>query len=267
MALIYTTLASDTFHRANANPIADPPWAAAPTDGIPANQILNNELCPTTGESISIYDAIAWPADQWAQFQIDACAFHTEVGQDFASGLLVMRRLNAANGYALEIDGPLGPACNVDFFVETTGGATAFFTGTHAVNVGSVIRMECFGTTISAYIDGVLLMSVTDSQLSAGGNVAIDTFETVSDPAPTNIQISNFLGGSITQGSAAWSPVDSRTTKPNSATFRIVNGAQIDDVQTSSNHAVPGTDSRKAGAPVASGTSPQNSRTAPPFHG
>lgn len=62
----------------------------------------------------------------------------------------------------------------------------------------------------------------------------------------------------------AWSPIDSRVAKPNSATFRVVNGSQIDDVQTSSNAVVPGVDSRKS-KPVASGTYPQNSRTAPPF--
>lgn len=42
---------------------------------------------------------------------------------------------------------------------------------------------------------------------------------------------------------------------------RTINGTKIYDVQTSSNSAVPGTDSRKAGAPVDSSTQPQNSRT------
>ena len=38
----------------------------------------------------------------------------------------------------------------------------------------------------------------------------------------------------------AWSPEDSRTNKPKDATFRTVQGAHIDDVQTSSNPAVSG---------------------------
>ncbi len=62
---------------------------------------------------------------------------------------------------------------------------------------------------------------------------------------------------------AVVSVIDSRTTKPNSATFRTVQGTQIDDVQTSSNAIVPGTDSRTASAPVDSrvaGIIPQNSR-------
>lgn len=67
---------------------------------------------------------------------------------------------------------------------------------------------------------------------------------------------------------SVWSPVDSRTVKPSSATFRTIQGAQIDDVQTSANSAVPGTDSRTAGALVdcrVSPNAPQNSRVAPPF--
>jgi hypothetical protein len=55
------------------------------------------------------------------------------------------------------------------------------------------------------------------------------------------------------------SPIDCRVSKPNSATFRTINGAQIGDVQTSSNSAVPGVDSRVS-KPVACGTYPQNSR-------
>lgn len=62
----------------------------------------------------------------------------------------------------------------------------------------------------------------------------------------------------------ASSLIDSRTVKPSSATFRTVQGTQIDDVQTSSNAAIPPTDSRSQGASVDSRVAaniPQNSRT------
>jgi hypothetical protein len=67
---------------------------------------------------------------------------------------------------------------------------------------------------------------------------------------------------------SAWSQQDCRAVKPSSATSRTVQGTLIYDVQTSSNHAIPPTDSRKAGALVDSRMTayiPQNSRTAPPF--
>jgi hypothetical protein len=199
LPLKYTILASDTFKRANENPVNPAVWSADIPDSISASQIINNELCPTSAESIARYTGIVWPSNQFIQCQVDACEFHTEVGEDFASVLIVGRRLNSGNGYALEIDGPLGPNCNVSFFVETSSGATSFFEGTANVPAGSIIRMEMFGSQISAYINGVLLMSVTDTQLTAGGQVAIDLFETVSDPAPSNVKVSNFVAGSIIQ--------------------------------------------------------------------
>jgi hypothetical protein len=83
--------------------------------------------------------------------------------------------------------------------------------------------------------------------------------ETVSGANITGVNFTATAGGN------AWSPVDSRVHKPNFATYRVVNGAQLDDVQTSSNPAIPPSDDRKAGAPSQDGTYPQNSRTAPPF--
>ena len=58
----------------------------------------------------------------------------------------------------------------------------------------------------------------------------------------------------------AYSVPDCRVTKPNSATGETVNGTILYDSQTSSNPAIPPTDSRVS-KPVACGTYPQNSRT------
>jgi hypothetical protein len=84
----------------------------------------------------------------------------------------------------------------------------------------------------------------------------------------SNITSVNFVATASPSPSGAWSPVDSRVNKPNSATFRTVQGAQICDVQTSSNPAVPGVDSRAAGKPKdcrVAPNIPENSRTFPPF--
>jgi len=68
-------------------------------------------------------------------------------------------------------------------------------------------------------------------------------------------------GATFSPTSPAYNVPDCRSygNFPNSS--RNVNNTLIYDVQTSSNSAVPGTDSRTAGALVASGTYPQNSRT------
>jgi hypothetical protein len=62
----------------------------------------------------------------------------------------------------------------------------------------------------------------------------------------------------------AYSSKDSRAQKPNAATTRTINGTVTNDVQTSSNPAVPPTDSRPAGAPTDSRVAaniPENSRS------
>ena len=200
MGLTYTTLASDTMHRANVNPLNNPPWST--TDGIAPLQIVNNEACCTAGESIGVYTGIAWPNNQWSQCQADACKFVTQVGFDFASIIVVGRRLNAINAYAFEMDGPLGAACNYSFFKLVAGATTTFSAGTLAIHAGDVIRLECFGTTISALVNGAVISSVTDTTFTSG-NMAVDLFETSSSPAITDAQFSNFSGGSITGGSSA----------------------------------------------------------------
>jgi hypothetical protein len=60
-----------------------------------------------------------------------------------------------------------------------------------------------------------------------------------------------------------FSTEDCRTNKPNDATSRDVQGTEINDVQTSSNSAIPPTDSRVS-KPVDSRIAPnipENSRT------
>lgn len=74
-------------------------------------------------------------------------------------------------------------------------------------------------------------------------------------------QGSNSPGFNCSAAAPPWSSIDCRNFGQFPNFFRVVNQTNIYDVQTSSNPAVPGADSRTAGAPTASGTYPQNSRT------
>jgi hypothetical protein len=180
-------------------------------------------------------------------------------------------------------------------FVADTGSANAFFQmndvaaetalisaygflldeplGQYTFNVGDQLLVLCRGQNCYCFQRPVNTNAyyplMAGRGLSVTPNAGIsDIIMLVTSGATSAQSFKNVVGGKIVAGSApttVWSPVDARTTKPNSATYRTVNAAQIDDVQTSSNIAVPSTDSRKAGAPVASATGPQNSRTAPPF--
>jgi hypothetical protein len=134
----------------------------------------------------------------------------------------------------------------------TVAGATVSYSGTA---IGSVQT-----TAGGAY---------TISGLAAGNYTITPSLAGVSfSPLSQNVTIASSNVTGINFATGAWSPVDSRVNKPNSATFRTVQGAQICDVQTSSNPAVPGVDSRAAGKPQdcrVAPNIPENSRTFPPF--
>ena len=108
-------------------------------------------------------------------------------------------------------------------------------------------------------------LSPTQQEITNFNSISTGSFTISIDGASHNITGVNFTAA---LSSATWSPIDCRVNKPNSATFRTVQGAQICDVQTSSNPAVPGVDSRAAGKPQdcrVAPNIPENSRTFPPF--
>jgi len=212
MAFTYTTLAADTFQRANENPVNPAVWSDDSADSIAACQIVSDELEPTAAESIAVYTGITWPANQWAQYQVDACQFSDD--DDYASTLLVMSRgAGKDNGYVFEVDGPLGPNCNVAIFSEINGTVTMLLgsgdggpgsgDAVIALYAGDSIRMELFNGTLAAYVihEGVKTQvlaptAVSPVTLGSGplhnGSVAIDLFE---DTQASDAQVSNFQGG------------------------------------------------------------------------
>ena len=130
--------------------------------------------------------------------------------------------------------------------------------------VGGVAQLQTFDTA------GALTGNVSCSQLTGDtiASVKVGNNEAGTDTTTTFFEnmvlnwtapSANFPLGPI---SMAKSLIDSRNPKPNSATTRAVNGTNLCDQQTSSNPAIPATDSRVS-VPVASGTYPQNSRTWP----
>jgi len=126
------------------------------------------------------------------------------------------------------------------------------------VSVGDVLRVEAFGTMITLKYNGVVKFTVTNASFSSGKPGSTVQW----DHVRSDTTISLFTAGSIT--ASPYSVPDCRNygNFPNSS--RDVQDTLIYDVQTSSNSAVPGTDSRAAGAPVddrVAAIIPLNSRT------
>ena len=71
-----------------------------------------------------------------------------------------------------------------------------------SLNSHDVIRMECFGPSLTAKINDKVLSTATYNEILTG-NVALDMFD---NSAVTDTQVSNFAGGLITGSSNWWSP-------------------------------------------------------------
>jgi hypothetical protein len=122
-------------------------------------------------------------------------------------------------------------------------------------SLGDTFTLAVVGSSLYMLQNGVVKLTATDTHFSSGlTGVDSDIADHVTD-----IKFGNFVTGNASSG--AYSVPDCRNYGifPNSAV--PTNGTNLYTGQTSSNPTVPGADSRTAGAPVASGTYPQNSRT------
>jgi len=143
-------------------------------------------------------------------------------------------------------------------FVFLYAGSTFIGSASLTLAVGDVLMLAAQGSTISAFQNSNLILAVTNTAVNNTSKPALGVAfaATEFDTGVINVNL-----GSITSApppSNYYSVPDSRT-HPNAS--RNVNGTLIYDVQTSSNPAIPPTDDRADGAPIASGEYPSNSRS------
>lgn len=227
MSDIYTTLVSDTFHRANESPLNPAVWTNTENVWATALQIVSDECVCTQGgpnnlESVGTPTSVEWPDNQWAQVQVDACVFVSYTGFNFASVLLGVRGQNPTDGmagstpensYILEIDGPLGSGCQVFLYMIAAGNPITFFVGNidgtpavMTINQGDIVRLEMFGNQLTFKINGNTVGTFTDNTYAHGK----PTIKLFGDTQISDAQVSNFSGGLISS-----SPTGSRDQSPN----------------------------------------------------
>lgn len=88
-------------------------------------------------------------------------------------GGLVLRVVDAINYYLLTLSDDSGdmPSQNLRMFKAVAGGFTQIgtFDMTWARGTSKTVRFSVFGTTLSAYVDGSQVISVTDTQFANAG--------------------------------------------------------------------------------------------------
>ncbi len=264
MSIFLTVLASDSLQRANENPLAHPPWSTD-TFGQAGLQIISNlaQGTATFTDCTEIYTGVSLPNDQYASATLGA---GIAGNANLVLGVRMVDNgsisLGGMPGYFIRISGTgNGGTWNIQ---DGSGGHVLVSGSGLTVNSGDVFVLAAIGTTIYLFQNGVQVTSVVNALWSSGSAMLV----CATGASASAVQVSAFACGkaSLTPGGTGtgYSVPDCRVAPAGPNSSRVVQGTLIYDVQTSSNKAIPPTDSRASGAPIdsrASSNVPLNSRT------
>jgi hypothetical protein len=264
MSIFLAQLASDNFQRANESPLIHPPWSTD-TFGQAGLQIISHlaQGTATNTDCTEIYTGVSLPNDQYASATLGAGILGNA---NLVLGVRMVDNgsvsLGGMPGYFTRISGTSNGGT---WTIQDGSGGHVLTNGAGlTVNSGDVFVLAVIGTTIYLFQNGVQITSVVNALWSSGSAMLVCATGT----SASAVQVSAFATGkaSLTPGGTGtgYSVPDCRVSPAGPNSSRVVQGTLIYDVQTSSNPAIPPTDSRATGAPVDSRQSsqtPLNSRT------
>ena len=179
------TLATDTFTRANENPLNPANWSILVGSGL---QIVSNTCrSATTSLSGELYTGVVFPSDQFCQVQAASVN-----NADVYSILLILRGTDTSN-YSMAVVGVPGTQ-TVSIF-KNVAGVNNTLAGPVAITVanGDVFKFTAVGTQLTGYRNGVQVCSAVDGSI-VSGKPGLSIF---SNPA-TDVQLTNFSAGGAT---------------------------------------------------------------------
>lgn len=171
-------LASDTFARANENPLGNGVWTTCPSRV--AMQIVSSVATPTdltTTDNGSYYSGIAWPADQFSRARMTV---NGTVGAGSGIALYVRQAAGADTQYWLACDH--AATNNIQLFKHVAGVLTAIagWPRTLAWTDDSLWELQAIGTSLRVFCNGVAVgLPATDTSIATGSpGIGFSTAET-----------------------------------------------------------------------------------------
>lgn len=148
-------LASDDFNRVDSATLGANWTPVVGTAGI-----VSNECGPKTfggTDSIQRYSAISWPNNQYSQITI-----RNNVAASGAPGPGVRLSDVAFTGYVIY--------CNNDIaeLARWIAGAFASIGSFTSPVAGDVVKLETSGTTLRVFVNGAVVLNVTDANIAGG---------------------------------------------------------------------------------------------------
>lgn len=196
LILQLNSLASQTFTgHANVNPIGGN-WT--PIVSGDTAQILSGMVTSSTAgtQGDSYWSALTWAADQWSQIVVGNYAVGSFLGASVrmnTSGVntqyrFVWHATSGSTGTWI-----LQKIISGTFTTLALTGSANTATGTLTVNVGDKLTLCIIGTELSAYWNGMLVATATDSSISSGSA----GFEVDAVTSTANVGISSWSGGNF----------------------------------------------------------------------
>jgi hypothetical protein len=205
------TTFSDDFNRADGDPGAN--WVQVSGTWT----IVSNQLSPgTTGGTVVLRAATAMStSDNYAQVTITAT---TPVSQ----GVWCRGNSDLTSGYALRNNGS-----NWALFSVVGGAFTSIGTYSAAAAVNDVAKVQAVGSTITAYINGVSRISVTNTAVTTGTSCGIRS------EANTGLRYDDFTAADVIAGATLGvaSETDGAQPLAGTKTLTLPIAAETDDAQ------------------------------------
>lgn len=150
-------LATDNFNRADAG-LGGPDWATV--TGMGNLSVVSNVIAGTSGADRGSYHVgVTWPADQYSQ-----CVATLSGGANADGGALVRCDSSSATFYL----GTFGSYGTVGLYKCVSGSYTTLATTSRTLVAGDVLRLEVSGSNLNLKMNGVSVLTATDSAITAG---------------------------------------------------------------------------------------------------
>lgn len=194
-ALNLNTVASDTFVRANQNPIAGN-WSTMFTgSGVSGLQILSDAATSsaTGNASYSYWNAVSWSNDQWGSITIGVVP-----SASVSEGVLLRANTSGAQtGYLMFTSTNSGgspSAFHIGKYNSGTFTAIASSANIYTIHLGDVITASAIQQELCIYQNGNLILCASDGTITSG---AVGMLANTNGNALSNISITGWSGGGV----------------------------------------------------------------------
>jgi chitodextrinase len=188
-----TALASDNFNRANGG--LGPNWTVIDSDPRIVNQQVQETNASDGNDSIPIYTALSWPANQYSQVIIRAASLHSG-----CSAIVRAKNDPVIEMYFVYVTGPLGPNARLTLAKFVTHIYTELWTSVMPVNAGDLLYLEADGNKLTVKLNGVVQATRTDNSITAAGFAGLDITDYDGLGAPGDGQCDDWEAGVVNTG-------------------------------------------------------------------